>query len=623
MAVSHVKPDRRQVVSRHLLDVKFREGSTIRLRGGRPADLHGDALSSQRVTAAFSQLRAAAWTRRLAVPEETLDRLRAGGTRPNGRPLPDLNLWFRLELPPDLDAADVARMLRDLEVIECVEPVATTAPEMFDAPDFSVPAPGVEDWRYQAYLDPAPMGIDARYAWRAWDLHGEGVRICDVEYGWDPLHHDLPNVTLTGAQQELIFPSPYTDNHGTAVIGIYGGVDNGKGVRGIAHGATMLFAAAGRTGNGEATSDLMAAIVDACVALDAGDVMLLELGAWGPGPDPDEVIDLPPSWNRGNYDAIVTAVGNRIVVVEPAGNAGQTLDDSRYVQDPPGHRPFVSAWDRVADEDSGSIMVGASEGYGNLSTWASSNAGARVNLFGWGFSIVTAVGSTRPVPDAIAVIYDEYVPPDGDAHAAFASNMGGTSGAAAIVAGAAALLQSYVKRYHGTTLGPVAMRTVLWRAGTPPSSGLIGRMPDLRRAIESLLSLFEHHVPAPVFTPPAATIIGPSPTGSEAIRVRIDFAPGDTGEGEIRYATTPDVTGTSMRFDPSDATAGIPVYSTQTLYARVFRRHEPDGTWTRGQLATASYIVATEAGSGCRSAALLIVGLGVSAAALVLTLVLW
>src|SRR3954468_19695543 len=48
---------------------------------------------------------------------------------------------------------------------------------------------------FQGYLDPAPLGIDARYAWTRPGGRGENVRICDIEYNWNLTHNDLIGAT--------------------------------------------------------------------------------------------------------------------------------------------------------------------------------------------------------------------------------------------------------------------------------------------------------------------------------------------------------------------------------------------------------------------------------------------
>src|SRR5438105_8542703 len=77
---------------------------------------------------------------------------------------------------------------------------------------------------FQGYLDAAPLGLDARYAWTLPGGRGENVRICDIEYSWNLTHNDL----LDAASNLFVYVKgvyPLPDqalneaswNHGTAV----------------------------------------------------------------------------------------------------------------------------------------------------------------------------------------------------------------------------------------------------------------------------------------------------------------------------------------------------------------------------------------------------------------------
>ena len=80
---------------------------------------------------------------------------------------------------------------------------------------------------FQGYLDPAPLGMDVRYAWTLAGGRGENVRIVDIEYNWNLEHNDL----LTATSDLFVYVkgvNPLSDriadegnkNHGTAVIGM-------------------------------------------------------------------------------------------------------------------------------------------------------------------------------------------------------------------------------------------------------------------------------------------------------------------------------------------------------------------------------------------------------------------
>jgi subtilisin family serine protease len=216
-----------------VLTVKFKDGPRIRLRNGAPRDVRAApaALQNARARAVLRDIaaRGAKWHRTHELADESfLERLTEGK-----RGLADLNHYFRLVLPPDVDIQAVGRALAELDEVEFVARVPILVPPP-SVPDHANPANPSGVW--QRYLDAAPAGIDARYAWSN-GLTGVGHKICDVEYGWNSTHADLPSVLLLGGPP---IPTGY-DEHGTAVLGQMAGRHNTNGVRGIAHGAAFRF----------------------------------------------------------------------------------------------------------------------------------------------------------------------------------------------------------------------------------------------------------------------------------------------------------------------------------------------------------------------------------------------
>ncbi len=55
----------------------------------------------------------------------------------------------------------------------------------------------------QLYLDPAPWGINARYAWTFAGGDGEGQRLADIEYGWNLGHIDMAGHNFTNASHPV------------------------------------------------------------------------------------------------------------------------------------------------------------------------------------------------------------------------------------------------------------------------------------------------------------------------------------------------------------------------------------------------------------------------------------
>ncbi|MCD2441446.1 S8 family serine peptidase [Agromyces sp. SYSU K20354] len=308
----------------------------------------------------------------------------------------------------------------------------------------------------QGYLDAAPGGIDARWAWGAAD--GAGIGFVDLEQGWTLNHEDLTAAGVTiisGVSQAY-------HGHGTAVLGEVVATDNTRGGVGIAPGASARVVSQYRTTFTYSTS---AAIISAADAMSPGDVMLLEAQTTAGG---SSTTYLPVEVEQAVFDAIRDAVDAGIVVVEAAGNGGNDLDDWTDAQG----RHLL----RIGDpdyRDSGAIMVGAATSTHPHSRLGFSNHGSRIDCFAWGQNVdTTGDGWT------------------GTSTTQYTGVFGGTSSASPIVTGAAVLLQSWRRARKGFPLGPEAVRSWL-RSGinTPsadPATDRIGVMPNLRAIFEAI-----------------------------------------------------------------------------------------------------------------------------------------
>ena len=330
---------------------------------------------------------------------------------------------------------------------------------------------------FQGYLDPAPLGIDARFAWTLPGGRGENIRIVDIEYSWNLTHTDL----VDSASNLFVYvrgvnplPDPATAeanwNHGTAVLGELVGADNGVGVTGIANRAHLGLINPLISGE---VPDVAGAINRAADAMEAGDILLLEQQSiQGPRFDPLTGHGLLPiEFESDVFTAIKAASGKGIVVVESAGNGSEDLDLPIY----------GGKFDR-AQRDSGAIIVGAGlpEGgaYGpgpDRTRTDESNFGSMVDVQAWGrFVATTGYGDQRQGKGQ---------------NNWYTLVFGATSGATAMVAGAAAVLQSIVKARGLAPLPPAQIRHLLAATGTPQQGNLsqhIGPRPDLRAAILSL-----------------------------------------------------------------------------------------------------------------------------------------
>lgn len=310
----------------------------------------------------------------------------------------------------------------------------------------------------QHYEDAAPAGIDARWAWDR-SIDGAGVTFVDLERGWSLTHEDLAAANIN------ILSGVNTDfhGHGTAVLGQVVGVDNTVGVVGIAPGAHASVVSQWRANGSYNTAE---AIISTANWIQPGDVLLLE--AQTTYSTTDDTL-LPVEVEEAVFDAIAYATSRGIVVVEAAGNGGYDLDTFRDTND-------AAVLDRSSADfrDSGAIMVGAATSTSPHSRLDFSNFGSRIDCYGWGEDITTSG--------------DGWQGTDTDV---YTDSFGGTSGASPIVAGAALLVQSYVKSTKATPSTSTDMRSMLttpaWSTSSnAPATDQIGVMPNVRAIITAL-----------------------------------------------------------------------------------------------------------------------------------------
>ncbi|MCX5202265.1 S8 family serine peptidase [Streptomyces sp. NBC_00237] len=342
----------------------------------------------------------------------------------------------------------------------------------------------------QGYLRPAPEGVDAPWAWARPGGSGEGVTVIDIEGAWQLGHEDLAD-KLSG----VVVGTPVQDlawrNHGTAVLGVIGGDPGERGITGIAPQA--LTAAASFRPLGTAATIRLAA-----ARLSPGDVVLIELHRPGPRFDFAERDDqrgyIALEWWPDDLAAIRWATSRGVLVVEPAGNGAESLDDALYERRPD---EFPERWRNPFNPShgsSGAVLVGAGapppgthgRDHGpDRSRLAFSNYGARVDAQGWGRETTTTGGSWDRPGDL-----------QGGAEeiAWYTDTFAGTSSASPVVVGALACLQGILKAANLPPMDPQRAREVLRASGSPqqdapgrPSSQRIGNRPDIRAAAMRLL----------------------------------------------------------------------------------------------------------------------------------------
>lgn len=321
--------------------------------------------------------------------------------------------------------------------------------------------------RLEPQLRPAPDGVNARNA--AVLSPGKGAHLATVEHGWSTSHVDLAGYGIgaplwgDNIRKAATKPGDRRANHGTSSLGAAVGRRNGEGVEGVApatSGVTISSCWLAATDIGEYVASAIVALVD---RTPAGTVLLLEV----------QRDFLPTEVDEADFHAIRLACAFGIVVVEPAGNGAADLD---RVGSPVGRLdPTHPAW----QGDSGAIVVGATVA-GSMQRWAASNFGRRVDCCAAGQSVVSAGQPKRPdgalkVPGA-----------PNDADHAWRSDFGGTSAAAAIVAGVALVLVGEALRRGRQPPLSSDVRAWLRGNGTPSLHERVGTLPDLAQLATSL-----------------------------------------------------------------------------------------------------------------------------------------
>ena len=262
------------------------------------------------------------------------------------------------------------------------------------------------------------------------------MRLVDIEQGWITDHEDIRVNTLdcTGINCKR------HQDHGAAVLGVI----MMKGTSGIGKGIVPAVKAyvisQWRPDGSPNTAD---AIMAAIRHLNFGDVLLLEVQTsltylpeklW-----PVEVEDAV-------YEAIRLATALGIIVIEAAGNGGISSPVGNDLDRLNVRRKKILCPSDKGFRDSGAIMVAAVDSTAMHNRLHSSNYGTRMNCYALGQGVV----STGYYPLASNGAIDRYT-----------RNFGGTSSAAAIIAGVAVLLQSIAEKNASRRIGSSEMRDLL------------------------------------------------------------------------------------------------------------------------------------------------------------------
>lgn len=410
--------------------------------------------------------------------------------------VPDVSGFYHVEAPEErLDA--LAESLRKLDEVEGAYVKPAGAPPVEDGEaainamlpaEEEPPAVSPDFSARQIYLNAAPGGINAKYAWTLPGGRGAGVRMIDCEWGWRFTHEDL----VQNQGGVVVGTSHPDDNHGTAVLGEFSGDPNAFGITGICSDAFVSAASF-------VTLPTATVIRQAADRLRAGDILLLEIhrpgpGASGSGQDGYIAIE----WWPDDFAAIRYAVGRGVIVVEAAGNGARNLDLQIYDRPAVG---FPTTWRNPfnpANPSSGAVVVGAgapppgTHGHDHgpdRSRLDFSNHGKRLDAQGWGREVTTTgYGDLQGGASRDLWYTDQF---------------SGTSSASPIVVGALGCVQGILRARHQPLLTPASARNLLRTTGSPqqdapgrPRTQRIGNRPDLRQMIARAAGLVPHELAA-------------------------------------------------------------------------------------------------------------------------------
>ncbi|HIF9349676.1 TPA: S8 family serine peptidase [Photobacterium damselae] len=319
---------------------------------------------------------------------------------------------------------------------------ATPTPN-FEEKQYYLKAPDDKKFKYVV------GGIDAYYAWGFPGGDGKGITIVQKEIGqWNEDHEDLPPSIYQ-------FAGSQNGEHGTAAMGIMGGLKNGFGITGIAHNA--VFARAGSTSSNfpELIEKLKAGdVIQVGLQVNRGAIAGCDSGCYQPMESSDV-------W----FNFIKELTDKGVHVIQAAGNGSLDLD----------HPDFKGKYNRSI-RDSGSNLVGAVCANNGKTAWFS-NYGSRIDSSSWGCWDVVTTG------------YSELA---SGINANYTDSFSGTSSANPIIAGATASL-SGVAKFNGIELPPKKLRKLMTDTGTVVGDHrYIATQPNLHSAINRLLDITDN-----------------------------------------------------------------------------------------------------------------------------------
>jgi serine protease len=374
------------------------------------------------------------------------------------RPGPFFNS-FKIEYD---DAKRLPAIAKEIQSWKEVEKVEIFVPAPDPVVDSSDDVRAVD----QTYLNAAPNGIDARYAWNFPGGDGENQAVVDLERGWTFDHEDLVSHGIT-----LLHGTIRDDSrgHGTSVFGEICAVDNTIGCVGITPNLASVRAT---SFHGSTQQDAILAVLP---GMAFGDVLLLEAQNWVPGLanmlGPIEVTDAA-------YEVIRLATALGIIVVEAGGNGtdnGSVPPFAMNTYVTPGGDAILNPGG-AGFRDSGAIIVSAATSAAPHTRMAWAPHGQRIDNYAWGQNINTLHSNNSAATNL------------------YSASFGGTSGASPIITGAALAINGIAQASLGYRFGPKQMRAILRNPGTSTAPAVtettqISVMPNLRLIIDELLNI--------------------------------------------------------------------------------------------------------------------------------------
>lgn len=443
---------------------KFVDGTGIRLNQSQQfATINpGGLTSTQQTELDAINLLAESRDRAFDQTDAELLSMKNDAEKYSGEEMPDLTLWFDLLVtntfvdPASSDSATCAAMktrlqwLNSLSIVEVARPMYAITLPVFPSPPASTDiAPTTTTTLEPPHMGPLP-GLDSPLLnpWLSSDFlpgwRGQGVAMVDIENSLVSFTHEKVNVyELPGGEQSAsALGSAHALAAQSAAFGTaFSGNDEANpryGTRGFAPNVGRGFSPSSDTCWGFFTCpDIAEAALRATQQTSIGDVTWLEVS-----PQSSSIVGARWNWapaetEDDTYDVIRTSAAIGMVIIEPSGNDGLSIDS--IVNDEP---------------NSGALITGANVPVAPLGRANFSNFGSRLLLNAWGSAVFHAHspvfgpdysgfgGPLATLPSGTNVTGQQYW-----------NGFNGTSSASALVAGAVAQYSAVFRQAFGHPMG--------------------------------------------------------------------------------------------------------------------------------------------------------------------------